>query len=472
MRSDRPNVLWICTDQQRYDTIHALGNRSIRTPNLDRLCREGTAFSHVYCQSPICTPSRGSFMTGLYPSAIHSVINGNRRLNLPEGATLISRHFADHRYTCGLVGKLHLASPWEGHEQRIDDGYQEFFHSLSPGQLMDSDNAYTDWLAERGMLDAVLDQSERDDVRRTGVHYRENVPFEWHQTSWCATTAIDFIERRSGTPRFISVNPFDPHPPADAPADFRSHYETSELPPPLFAESDLEVQRRLAGYYFQTEPRRPDDRHLWEKASYYGEIELIDRNVGRLLDALEECGERENTIVIFMSDHGETLGDHGLTLKGCRFYEGLVRVPLIVSWPGVFQKGVVAEGLVELTDIAPTLAEVIGAPMEWTQGRSLLPILLGRASPDRHRDFVRCEYQDALNDSGSYATMYREARYKLSVYHGIDYGELYDLERDPDEFDNLWENPAYRDIKHRLTKASFDASMVIADSGSKRIGRF
>ena len=196
----RPNIHWICTDQQRYDTIGVLGNSHIRTPNLDRLCAEGTAFSTTYCQSPICTPSRGSFMTGLYASSIHSNINGNRCLHLPDRAKLISRHLADNDYVGGLVGKLHISSPWAGHEERLDDGYEEFHHSLSHGQLLGINNEYTDWLDQNGVLDEVLDQFNRNDALRTGVKYRENVPFKWHQTTWCANTAIDFIRRRSGSP--------------------------------------------------------------------------------------------------------------------------------------------------------------------------------------------------------------------------------------------------------------------------------
>ena len=165
-------------------------------------------------------------------------------------------------------------------------------------------------------------------------------------------------------------------------------------------------------------------------------IELIDEQVGRMLEALSRTGQRDNTVVIFMSDHGEMLGDHGLTAKGCRFYEGAVRVPLIVSWRGRFRQGLVADGLVELTDLAPTLAELTGAALAWTHGRSLLPILTGAADPERHHEYVRCEYYDALNmylpqepdrHMPCWATMYRDERHKLVSYHGLDYGELYDL---------------------------------------------
>jgi arylsulfatase A-like enzyme len=287
-------------------------------------------------------------------------------------------------------------------------------------------------------------------------------------------------EPRDG-PWLMSVNPIDPHPAFDALTGYRNQYDTNALPPPLFAEADLEVQRRLAGFTFRRGATRPGERQQENKANYYGDISLIDEQVGRVLDALEESGQRENTVVVFASDHGEMLGDHGLTAKGCRFYEGAVRVPLILSWPGHFEGGLVADGLVELTDLAPTLADLAHIPLEWTHGQSLLPILTGQAAPDVHHSYVRCEYYDTVDHGApfepgkhtpSWATMYRDDRFKLVVYHGIDYGELYDLEHDPDEFDNLWEQPDRQAIKHELIKQSFDASIVISDPGPPLIGRY
>jgi arylsulfatase A-like enzyme len=182
-----------------------------------------------------------------------------------------------------------------------------------------------------------------------------------------------------------------------------------------------------------------------------------------------------------MSDHGQLLGDHGLENKGCRFYEGLVRVPLIINWPGRFEPSLRPDSLVELTDIAPTLCDIIGIDPGWVHGQSLLPILTGQSDPDHHRDFVRCEFYNVLDMNwnkgigsppSSYATMYRTKRYKLSVYHGNDYGELYDLENDPNEHNNLWEDPDTQNLKTKLIKDSFDTSIIIHDPGSTRIGRF
>jgi arylsulfatase len=207
---------------------------------------------------------------------------------------------------------------------------------------------------------------------------------------------------------------------------------------------------------------------------------LSDDQVGRLLDALDAVqsntgrGQRENTLIIFTSDHGEMLGDHGLLWKGARFYEGAVHVPLVLSWPGHLEQGVRSDALVELTDIVPTLLEALAMPISpHVQGKSLLPILTGAADPGYHREFVRCEYHDALNQRfASHANMLRDDRYKLVVYHGLDVGELYDLDNDPDEFENLWDDAASQDVKHALIKRLFDAVMLAVDEGRERVGRY
>lgn len=484
----KPNILWITTDQQRYDTIHALGNEHIRTPNLDRLCAEGTAFTHACSQSPICTPSRGSFLTGLYPNTIHCNINGNEYFPENERVKLITQRLAEAGYDCGLSGKLHIAAAWNGVEKRCEDGYRRFWYSHGPLQGHGAGaNDYMAWVEREGMFDTVFEAVPLGPGIKPGgadakrYRYRPNVPAKYHQTTWCCDKAIEFMNEEREGPWLMSVNIFDPHPPFDAPRSYSERYNADDLPAPLFRETDLEVQERLKTHVFQDYSGNPGPAQQRNKASYYGMIELIDENVGRMLDELERTGQREDTVVLFTSDHGEMLGDHGLTGKGCRFYEGAVRVPLIISWPGHVQSGQICDALVELTDVAPTLAELGGIGLPWTHGQSLLPILTGSDPEFRPHEYVRCEFYDTLDMHApdapekhvpSFATMYRDARWKLCVYHRNDYGELYDLENDPDEFENLWENPAYQELKSGLLKSSFDATLCAADPGPPRIGRY
>ncbi|MBM3187380.1 MAG: DUF4976 domain-containing protein [Chloroflexi bacterium] len=477
MSERRPNILWICTDQQRWDTIHALGNQTIRTPHLDRLVSEGVAFTQAYCQCPICTPSRASFLTGLYPSSIH--VNRNGNAYFPEGITLITRTLADEGYDCGLVGKLHLSAAEGRVEARPDDGYQVFHwsHHPQPETFWPTEqHAYQQWLRDQGVdWDQAYGQASANGWT-VQEGYRPGIEARYHQTTWCAEETIAFMREERDGPWLMSVNPFDPHPPLDPPAEYLERMVVADMPMPLFIPEELESQLDFAGIDHQTElPSSPYDYEAQRMvAAYYAQIELIDVQVGRMLRALEESGQRENTLVIFTSDHGEMLGDHGLRLKGCRFYEGAVHVPLIIAWPGRFKAGLRSDALVELTDLTPTLLEATGlsAPEEM-HGRSLLPILTGQQDPSHHREFVRCEYHDALQrPHASHANMIYDGRFKLVVYHGHEIGELYDLQEDPHEFRNLWYDPDHADVRFELTKRIFDAVMLATDAGQPRVGRY
>ena len=460
----RPNILWYCTDQQRFDTIGALGNPYVRTPQIDALVEQGAAFTHAYCQSPICTPSRASFMTGLYPSRVHNTRNGND--TFPPEPPLITKLIAEAGYHCGLIGKFHLVSAGRRPEPRLDDGFEYWQHSHAQrDDWPEGTHPYADWVRAQGYdLDAMRASEER-------------VAPEVHQTKWASDKAIEFISGEQERPWLLNINVYDPHPPFIPPATYARKFNPDDMPGPYFRESDLENQAKLRSVDFQGEALRPEECNAKDiQARYYAMIAQIDDQFGRIMQALEATGQRDNTVVIFTSDHGEALGDHGLVQKGCRFYEGLARVPLIFSLPGVIATGFQYSGLVELLDLSATLLALTGVAIpEYHQGRNLLPILNGEKSGARIRDSVRCEYFDAIDTHntsgrGSFATMHRTERFKLSLYHDQNLGELYDLQEDPREFNNLWDDPAHLEIKNRLILESFNAHVVLTtDVGSKRI---
>lgn len=469
----QPNILWITTDQQRYDTIAALGNSLVHTPNIDRMIGDGVAFERAYCQSPVCTPSRASYLTGRYPRTTRCRQNGQ---TIPRHERLISRILADHGYRCGLAGKQHLSSCADGKvEIRGDDGYDVFHWSHHP-QPDWPENAYTQWLIQNGTS---WDELYTGDAT---PYVKRGVPAEFHQTTWCAEMAIDFIRDNRDGPWLFHFNCFDPHHPFDPPAEYLNHYEPEQMPLPKYREGELNekpVYQQLDHQWAHNEPgyfdvaAMTDDDRRQVTAAYYAMVELIDHQVGRMIRALEETGQLEQTIVIFMSDHGEMLGDHGLYLKGPHFYEEAVRVPLVFRWPSRFQAGLRVDGLTELLDIAPTILEAVGIPVpEAMQGRSLLPICTGDSDPSLHRDFVFSEYYNAWTHKRSYGTMFRTASEKIVVYHGVDQGELYDLKFDPDEFDNRWRDDAYAETKMRLLKRAFDASVFTMDPSPPRLGAF
>jgi arylsulfatase A-like enzyme len=467
-----PNILWICTDQQRADTLGGFNNSYVNTPNLQKLIAESVTFTNAFVQTPICSPSRASFLTGRYPHVTGLRANGQR---IRPTERLVPRILADAGYCCGLVGKLHLSPCADGQvEQRIDDGYEVFrwSHDLEddwPGQ-----NQWFVWLARQGVKwPAPPKSAERTKVWGVPVDSR------YSHTAWCAEEAVNFIrDKRSLQPWLLSVNIVDPHHPFAPCQEFLDHYNADKMPDPKYTEGELDskpIYQRIdhQGAYGGTNKsfanETPQERRQ-TTAAYYAMIEQVDRAVGRMLEALEESGQAENTIVIFMSDHGEMLGDHGIYLKGPYFYDCLTRVPLIVRWRGRFRKGLKVEALVEMVDLAPTLLEGAGIPVpSGMQGKALTALLAGETT--QHRDAVYTEYLDAqaLFDPPPMATCLRTVAHKVAYYQGLKTGELYDLQNDPTETRNLWESPHHKDIRAAMMERLTEAMIATTDPLPQRL---
>ena len=458
--NDRPNILWICTDQQRFDTLGCYGNGFVRTPNLDRLAETGALFEHAFSQSPVCTPSRASFLTGRYPRTCRTRQNG---ADIPAPEVLVTRILADAGYVCGLSGKLHLStcnpSACETMERRIDDGYAEFHWSHHSGGGWGTHNAYWRWLAEKGHS---FERRSHPETRWVTF----GPPADLHQTTWCAEKACDFIRARAGDgkPWLFSVNSFDPHHPFDAPEETIRRYmdRLDEIPLPNYVEgelSDKPVWQQVdhEGAYGHNEDmgydKMSEREHRLVRASYWAMCDLIDEQVGRMLETLHQTGQLDNTIVIYTSDHGEMLGDHGIYLKGPYFYEPAIHVPLIVSWPGKVRARQ-SSALVELVDLPQTLLDAAGlAHHPGMQGRSLWSMLTGEKSAEHHRKDVYCEYYNAMpwhQEPTAQATMVRTTDHKIVLDHAHSTGELYDLIEDPAETTNRWHDPEYADVKSEM----------------------
>jgi arylsulfatase len=452
----RPNILWICTDQQRSDTLGTYGNTHVKTPHIDKLADDGTLFEHCYSQSPVCTPSRACFLTGRYPRTARNRQNG---ADIPETEVLVTRMLADAGYTCGLSGKLHLSTchpaVCKTVERRINDGYSEFHWSHDSGAGWGDHNEYLAWLTEKG---TTFETPTHPDCE----HVSTGMPAALHQTTWCAEKAIDFMKKRAddGEPWLFSVNIFDPHHAFNPPPEYLARYldDLDAIPLPNYVEGELNnkppvQQNDHQGAYGNAGALAHDTMteqdHRMIRAAYWAMCDLIDDQVGRMLAALDKHGMRENTIVIFTSDHGEMLGDHGIYLKGPYFYDCAVRVPLIMSMPATI-KAQRVQALVELTDLPQTILDACGIDHHpGMQGKSLWPILTGKTE-SHHRDDVYCEYYNAMpfhKEPTSQFTMVRTAQHKLVVDHGNNTGELYDLEKDPGENANLWDDPTYAETK-------------------------
>lgn len=458
MQTMHPNILWICTDQQRSDTLGCTGNRFVSTPHIDALARESAQFDQCYVQSPICMPSRASFLTGRYPRTTRLRQNGQ---TIPADEKPISRLLADAGYYCGLVGKFHLAPADPAVnatiEARIDDGYSEFCWAGDPHDNWGNHSGYTAFLSSRGQR---FETRPHPDCAFVEI----GMPEALHEASWCANQAIEFIERRagSGSPWMFSLNMFAPHHPFNPPEPYLQPYldRIGEIPLPTALEDDLSGKPAYQaidaqGAYGRTMPywRGMSDRdHRMVRAAYWAMCDLVDVKIGAILDALARSGQRDNTIVIFMSDHGEMLGDHGIYLKGPYFYDPAIRVPLIINWPGRVEPKR-HTGLTELVDLAPTLLDASGVePYPGMQGHSLWPQLNGQ-SPPEGRESIYCEYYNAMpfhRDPTAQLTMLRTQSHKIVVDHANGGGELYDLDADPLEIINLWRDPTALAVKAEM----------------------
>ncbi|MEO6982094.1 MAG: sulfatase-like hydrolase/transferase, partial [Edaphobacter sp.] len=447
-----PNILWVCTDQQRFDTLQGLSNSLIKTPNLERFMSESVTFTNAFVQTPICSPSRGSFLTGRYPHCTGLRANGQ---HIHPTERLVTRMLADHSYTCGLAGKLHL-SPCAGGrlEDRIDDGYKLFEWSHDISDSWPGHNEWRVWLKQQGVK---LPAFPKEHV------WGMPIAPKYSQTAWCADVANEFMRQQRGSnPWLMSVNIFQPHHPFFPTEEYLSHYDPAKMPDPSYKEGELSNKPTFQqidhkGAYGGTAlsfTKTSPEEHRKITAAYYAMIEQVDTEMGRMLQTLEETGQADNTIVIFMSDHGEMLGDHGIYLKGPYFYDCLTRVPLIIRWPHHFQGGRKAEAMVEMVDLTPTLLEAAGVAIPaGVQGRSFMPLLTGQSAT--HRDSVYMEFFDtkARYPIAPMMTGIRTDRWKLTFCDKDKTGELYDLQNDSGEFDNLWSDPHYKDTREMMLQA-------------------
>jgi arylsulfatase A-like enzyme len=444
-----PNALFILTDQQRPDTIGALGTPHARTPNLDRLAAAGLCSTGTYVQSTVCVPSRACILTSKYVHA-HGVADNGRWIRDDE--TNWVHDFRRAGYHTAAIGKIH-SSPVHhpcGFEHRWVAENKN--HGVrAPGDHEKDD--YDVFLRERGLV-------------KPSLHYRETVP-DWHgqlgavvwpldedlfYDSVVGAKAVDYLDRHDyARPLLLHVGFPGPHDPFDVPASDLEAYGHPEIPEPLGYEGEFDHKPSAQRQYMEMmeELRFPASIPLLTRGTpekirrmrrhYYANVMLIDRWVGRLLDKLDEKGQLGNTIVVFTSDHGEPLGDHGMIYKfGCH-YEPVVRVPCLWSGPGIPHRDP-EPGLAETIDFGPTLLDLCGIASDQPfQGRSLRP-LLERGEPVR--DAVFSEFDQRL--------MVREGDWKLVYYARDGEGELYDLAADPHELRNRFGDPSASEHRARL----------------------
>lgn len=480
----RPNILLICTDQQRYDTIGTYPGSAAITPNLVELAEHGVVFDHAYAPSPMCAPSRASMLTGEYPSSHGLWANG---VTLPRGRSLVSRELADAGYRTGLVGKLHLAAAHQGMtEERVDDGFEVFKWAHDPFHGS-PENAYHAWLREKHPEQWAAAQQDILTPDATGFKHAntrfDEMPTEAHYSTWVTEEVVDFIEEEDDRPFFVIANYFDPHHPFAAPDEYLEMYPPGSVAPPVGGREELaskpprQTDASDSSYvghgpsYVDFTPEQLDEI----RRIYYAMVTLVDDGVGRIMEAVRARAGGRDTLVVFVSDHGEMLGDHALLLKGPMLYDVAVRVPLIVSMPGRLPEGTRENGFVSVQDLATTFRVAAGLePYQRDQGIDLLAVGNGEAPA---RKYAWCEYRNSgyPYQPPAHTTMLRRHDFKIVVWHGDPdegwptTGELYDMVNDPDELVNLWDDPAYRETRLELMQAVADLQMKHEDRHAERV---
>lgn len=473
----KPNILLIQTDQQTAGTLGLYGNPLVETPNLEHLAENGVVFDNAFCNYPACSPSRSSMMTGRYASTIN--VHANHMIANPLETTFPEALKAGG-YQTVLIGKNHAHMdgkkknlyPHEKGDSHKPDVLHEAFDYVREavhGHLVDGYREDPDVQAAH--------QWTRDHAWKSPLGHGKNpASYEKCGTYLLSETAVDYLQnvRKKDQPFFMWLSFPDPHTPYQAPEPYASMYKPEEVPMPPKDDLTTKPERvRVANIMDALDIA--DEEIIREiRAIHYGMINFIDDAVGRVLDTLEKLDMKENTVVMFTSDHGDSMGAHGVIQKQNFFYDSFTHVPFIISWPEHIESNRCGN-LVELVDVMPTLLELACCEIPFgVQGKSLAPYLQGKEyyprefaviesgesgeplhlseitvrpeSPYDENCFPWCAWREAWLGKGK---CIRTHNWKLSVYANGE-GELYDLDNDPDELNNLFGDNEYKNIVQDL----------------------
>jgi len=491
----RPNFLCVVTDQQRADHLGCAGNPILRTPNLDRLAAQGVRFRRAYCNNPLCMPVRATWFTGRTPRGHTVRTNG---IPLPYDIPTMTDALHQAGYRTHGIGKFHLrpfgipndTQPGELDPRQFPESQKMWqagrvtalpspYYGLETTEFAGGHGSwmwgdYARWLQEQRPdgLELLQKKAGRPTQHNAEQAWKSAIPEELHPSAWVGDRAIAFLEDAalSSKPFFLWCSFPDPHHPYNPPSPWCDMYDPADVPPPIRREGELDdlppffrevwtKGLKLSGRFAATQMLDEQLREI--VALTFGMISLLDYHVGRILAALDRLGLRGNTVIVFMSDHGEMMGDHWLINKGPFHFDGLLRVPLIWSWPGHFPAGLVPDALASHLDFAPTVLDLAGAPLPegpvsrtpeaphmppaWP-GVSLTPLLRGEKRAVRECVIVEND-EDYL---GLRLRTLITAEHQLTIYAGQDYGELFDLRDDPNQERNLWRSPAHRCLRDKL----------------------
>ena len=426
--SNRPNILVIHADQHRCDCLGAYGNSDIKTPHIDALATDGVRYDAHFCSFPVCTPSRYSFLTGLY---VHQHLGWTNHCTIPTGLPTFPRLLKEAGYRTKAVGKMHFTPTY------LDVGFQELELAEQDGAGRYDDD-YHRWLQTEGLCDRIdlMDQVREyrdeasDDYWQTFGALVSDLDEKHHSTTWIGERALETLQTWESGGNLLMAGFIKPHHPFDPPAPWHEMYDPDDLTLlPGWTEECLPRDLSFhGGYFLHQEMTEPQLRRAM--AYYYATISQIDHHVGRMVDCLKQKGLYDDTLILYTSDHGDYMGFHHLLLKGNQMYDPLVRIPLIVKYPGQTQAREASDALLSNTDLAPTLLRCADCELPATmRGLDI------RQHPEGH-EFVFAE--------AGRQYMARSRTRKLLLNRQRDTSLFFDLEKDPCEMENRFAAPAYQ----------------------------
>ena len=463
----RRNILYLLTDQHRVDTLGCYGNAVVRTPALDRLAATGTRFDRWYTPTAICTPARASLLTGYAPFRHKLLANYERNVgyqeDLPDGQFTFAEALGEAGYNLGLIGKWHVGT----RKTAADFGFEgpDLAGWHNPVDHPD----YVAWLAEHGLPPYEISEQIRGTLPNGGpgnllaarLHQPPEATFERYLADRAIAMLRRFAADGESAPFFLGLHFFGPHLPYLLPDEYFDLYDPADVElPASIAETFTDkppVQRNYSAHWtFDTLPLEVSRKLI---AVYWGYVTMIDHEIGRVLDVLDELGLEQSTAVFFSSDHGEFTGAHRLHDKGPAMYEDIYRTAGIIRAPGS-PEGQVDDHFVTLTDSTATILALAGLDTDpATDSRSLLPLVSG-AQPEWAQDVV-CEFHG--HHFPYPQRMIRDQRYKLIV-NPESVNELYDLQADADELHNRYNHPEMADVRGRLMRRLYDALVSRGDN--------
>lgn len=440
-----PNIIWITDDQHRYDSLGCSGNHVVRTPHLDALAADGVRFTNCFSQSPVCAAQRASFLTGRYPHLHGQLSNG---FTMAPGEVWWTELLRAAGYLTAGIGKMHL-EPWDDAR-----GFEVRFIVEGKDFLMGDDEYAKLCKAKYGFVRPKARYSERG----LSMYHPtlSEVPYDDYIDTFVTDEAVRFLDRTKddARPLALHVSLLSPHHPLDPPKEHFDRYADAPVPLHRFSPDEKRTKppEQTKQMWFWDRANEEHRRRAWR--SYYALVTLVDEQVGRLIEKLGEVGRLDDAFVVFTTDHGEMLFDHGLFDKAFAFYDPVIHVPAIVRWPRHLPAGTAVDGLVESTDLVATTLAAAGLDVPpFMTSRNLLPLMRGEV--ESVRDYAVTQHFNIRS--------IRTRDMKLVFYGGRDYGELYDLAADPDEMRNRWDDPACTGAKADLMRRLVDWTVWASD---------